>query len=180
MSSDTSNGYIPSDCAICDSCPRDDWCFLLRSVRLPAFTRKETRTSSSPRDLFFSFPGLLFNSYHLEKKLPLYRDIMNLDFRYIISHTHRTIFCTSCKLYDLIFKLLTLWCAIMCSWQIMMRCRRKKTVKHLLYNLSTLGVSLPVIVKHACMVEGATISSSCEEICCRHLCRPHYMIKIFS
>jgi hypothetical protein len=61
------NVYIPTDCAICDSCPRDDLCFLLRPVRLSAFTRKETRTSSSPRGLFFSFVGLLFNSYHLKQ-----------------------------------------------------------------------------------------------------------------
>jgi len=62
---DMSNANIPIDCANRDSCPRDE-CFLLRSVRLPAFTRNETRTSNFPRGLFLSFPGLLFKSYHLE------------------------------------------------------------------------------------------------------------------
>lgn len=58
---------LPTDWAMCDSWPMEDRCgFLLRSVKLPAFTRNATRTSSSPLGLFFPFPGLLFNSYHLK------------------------------------------------------------------------------------------------------------------
>jgi hypothetical protein len=59
--------YSPTDWAMWDSCPMEERCgFLLRSVKLPAFTKNATRTSSSPLSLFFSFPGLLFKSYHLK------------------------------------------------------------------------------------------------------------------
>lgn len=58
---------LPTDWAMSDSWPMEDLCgFELRSIKLPAFTKNATRTSSSPLGLFFSFPGLLFNSYHLK------------------------------------------------------------------------------------------------------------------
>jgi hypothetical protein len=60
---------LPTEWAMWLSCPREDLCFsfLLRSVRLPALTMNAILTSSSPLDLFFSFPGLLFRVYHLHQ-----------------------------------------------------------------------------------------------------------------
>ena len=55
----------PIDCAAVDNCPNELLClsFLVRSVRLPAFTIKPILTSSSPLSLVFSLPGLLPRVY---------------------------------------------------------------------------------------------------------------------